>query len=194
MAGYPENSTYHISTEEIIDICKRQGLAFEASLETSVAANGLLKTVFVTSDKPVIFYSRKVSYDGEGLNGYVYRDPVFTGGTETIEITNPNDINPQANESIFLSGATVSNDGVLSRARVPVFANTSVQGKGESLEIIDDPQIIPPNSNTLFVIENRDINNPQTIASIVQWVEPTRIPGIILNSDGTFNRYNGKLL
>ena len=73
------NSTYHVSTEEIIDICKRQGRAFEASVDASgddeIAGGEALRTVFVTGDNPVIFFSRKLSYSGDGINAYLYRDP-----------------------------------------------------------------------------------------------------------------------
>lgn len=198
MAGYPENKTYHTFLSEIIDICKLQGAAFEASVDLSgvsaIPAGESVKTVFVTGSKPVIFYSRKLSYSGDGVNAYLYRDPSYTGGTEAIDINNPNDINPQANESIFLSGATVTDDGIASRAPVYVYGNTSVQGRGEVLEVIDSPQLMAPNSTFLFVLENRDTTNPQDVSSVVEFVEPDRIPGIVLNSDGTFNRYNGKLL
>ena len=68
-----------------------------------------------------------------------------------------------------------------------------MQGRGEVLEVIDDPQIIPPNSTVLFIIENRSSTSSQDVSSIVQWCEPERIPGLSI-VDGSFVRYSGKLL
>lgn len=193
MRGYPENTTYHITTEEIIDVCKRQGFAFESSVDLTIGAGESLKTVFKVGSKPVILYSRRLCYSGEGINAYVYRDPTYTGGVESVAINNPNDINPIANESVFLSDADITNDGTLSRAPVYAFSNISQQGQGALLESIEDPQKIPPNAEILFVLENRDAQSQQ-LSSIIQWVEADRIPGLVLNDDGTFNRYNGKQL
>lgn len=193
MAGYPDNTPYHITTDEIIDVCKRQGVAFEVSVDLTLAGNGTLKTVFITGERPVIFYSRKIGYNGSGINALIYREPVYTGGTESLDINNPNDINGAIPLSKLVSGATITGDGILSRAPVYVFGSTTNSNEGESLQTVDDPQIIPPNSTILLVFESRD-SQSQDLAAIAQWVEPTRIPGIVLNDDGTFDRYNGKTL
>ena len=193
MAGYPDYTPYHITTDEIIDVCKRQGVAFEVSVDLTLAGNGTLKTVFITGERPVIFYSRKISYNGSGINALIYRDPVYTGGTELLDINNPNDINGATPLSKLISGATITDDGILSRAPVYVFGSTTNSSEGESLQTVDDPQIIPPNSTILLVFESRD-SQSQDLAAIAQWVEPTRIPGLVLNNDGTFDRYNGKSL
>lgn len=183
--------------EEVVDIAKRQGLAFESSADFSgvneIAANETSKIVFVTGSKPVIFYSRRLSFSGVGVNAFIYRDPVYTGGTVSIDINNANDVNPATPLSSFISGATVTDDGVLSRAPVYVYGNESIQGKGAVLEVIDDPQLMLPNSTYLFVLKNRDVNNPQDIASIVQWVEVDRISGLIIQN-GNFVSYNGASL
>lgn len=194
MTGLLNNATYHVSMDEVIDICKRQGLAFESSVDVSIPSGGSLKTVFVTGSKPVVIHSRRVSYDSDGLNAFIYREPVYTGGSVTIEVNNPNDINPQPSQCSFISGATVTNDGIQSRAPVYVYGNTSKQGKGESLELIEDPQIVPPNSEVLFVLGSRDSTGAQQVASIVEWIEPDRIPGIVLDDNGDFVRYSGRQL
>lgn len=187
----------HRALDEVVDITKRKGLAFEASADYSgvdaIAADGKSEVIFVTGSKPVIFYSRRLSFAGVGVNAYIYRDPVYTGGTVSIETNNANDVNPAPPLSSFISGATVTDDGILSRAPVYVYGNASIQGKGAVLEVIDDPQLMLPNSTYLFVLKNRDINKPQDIASIVQWVEPSRIPGLIIQN-GAFVAYNGESL
>ncbi|AUG84885.1 hypothetical protein Athena1_0040 [Vibrio phage Athena1] len=189
----------HKSLEEIIDICKRQGLAFEASADfsgaNSISAGESSKIIFITGSKPVIFYGRRLSFSGVGVNAYIYRDPVYTGGTPaTIEVNNANDINPKTELSSFVIGATITDDGVLSRAPVYIYANESRQGKGLALESIDDPQLMPPNSVYLFVLENRDQTSAQDFASIVQFVEPDKIPGLVLDENGNFVSYTGEEL
>lgn len=188
----------HKSLEEIIDICKRQGFAFEASADFSganaIPAGGSSKIIFTTGSRPVIFYGRRLSFSGVGVNASIYRDSAYSGGTVSIDVNNANDINPQAALSSFISGATVTDDGILTRAPVYIYGNESNQGKGESLEAIDDPQIMPPNSTYLFVLENRDLSSAQDIASIVQWAEPDKIPGLVLDENGNFSSYTGELL
>ena len=185
------NSTYHVSTEEIIDICKRQGRAFEGSAEFASTGNDIFKTVFTTGENPVILYSRKISFSEDGVNAYLYRNPTYTGGT-AAEVNNPNDINPQDPTASIVVGATVTDDGILSRAPVYVFGNDSNQGNGSVLQVIDNPQHLPPNSDFLLVIESRDAA-AQEIASVIEWCEPERIPGLSI-VDGSFVRYSGKLL
>lgn len=182
--------TKHVMLDEIIDICKRKGQGFETSVEASLAAGDSLKTIFVTGSKPVIFYSRKISYDGVGINTRLYREPEYTGGSQTIEAYNANDGNPANSESVFISGSTINNDGTLTRAPVNVFGNSSNQGKGDALQVIDEPQKMMPGRTFNFVLENRDTNNPQTVFSIVGWVEADRIPGWIIQN-GNFVAYNG---
>lgn len=188
----------HKSLEEIIDICKRQGFAFEASVDFSgaqeIAGGESSKVIFITGSKPVIFYSRRLSFSGVGVDAYIYRDPIYSGGSVSIDINNANDINPQTELSSFISGATVTDDGILTRAPVFIYGNESNQGKGAVLEVIDEPQLMLPNSTYVFVLENRDANAAQDVASIVQWAEPDKIPGLVLDENGEFVTYTGELL
>lgn len=194
MAGYPENTTYHISTDEIVDIAFRQGFAFEASAEITLSNGGVSEVVFTTGSKPVILYSRQVSYEADGINFDVYRDPEFTGGsTSTVEILNSNDINPGTSECYFTTGATITDQGTKSRATVYSFGNDSNSGNGDALQVIGTPQILAPYSDILLIAENRDTQS-NDFASIVRWVEVDRIPGLVLDSNGDFVRYNGKTL
>lgn len=188
-------SNRHVSLEEIIGIAERQGYGYEASvLDVSIPAGDTLKTIFITGSRPVIFYSRRISYDSEGINAYIYRDPVYTGGTESIDVNNANDIVFHDEGSVFLSSANVTDDGVLTRSPVPVHGNTSNQGKGNVLQSIDTPQLMLPNRTFNFVIENRDSQSAQLIGSLVQWVEPVNIPDLELDESGNFVAYRGPIL
>jgi hypothetical protein len=194
MAGYPENTTYHIDTNQVIDIAFRQGFAFEASAEITLAGGDVSEVVFTTGSKPVILYSRQVSYEADGINFDVYRDPDFSGGSTTdIEVLNSNDINPGSPECYFTTGATITDQGVKSRATIYSFGNDSNSGNGGALQVIGTPQILAPNSSILLIAENRDTQQ-NDFASIVRWVEVDRIPGLVVDSNGNFIRYNGKTL
>ena len=186
-------SNEHMATEEVIDIANRQGVLFELSVDFTLTAGAFLKSVFKTGSKPVVFISRKVSFNGDGVNAFVYKNPTYTGGAK-VDTYNPNDINKKIETAEFLSGATVTDDGLQSRANKYVFGSDANQGKGGILQLIDlnEPQLILPNSELLFVIENRDAAN-QKIASHVKWIEPDNIPGLIIQ-DGEFVDYDGVTL
>lgn len=195
MSGYPENRTYHIHTDEIIDICKRQGCVFEASREVSIPAGGTVTSVFKTGNKPAILFARDIGYDGVGVNAFAYRDPNLSSNGSIEETTrNPSDINPQPATVEIYTSPTVVSIGAETRSPKYLFSNTSNQGSGQPAKTIESPQFILPNKLIVLTITNRDTNAAQNIFAELRWAEPTRIPGIVLNSDGTFNRYNGVLL
>lgn len=185
----------HVKTDDIIDIALRSGSFFETSLDQLVAANGMIYSIFQTGSNPVLFFGRELSYDGVGVNAFVNKDFTYTGGTLFTDFNSPNDINPKASTSSFLIGATVTDEGIFSRAPKYIYGNTSVQGRGSPTQAIDkeSPQMIKPNSQLLFILKSRDINNPQNIASHVKFIEPSSIPGLVFEN-GTFKLYNGELL
>lgn len=195
MSGYPINRTYHTNTDEIIDICKRQGCVFEASREVEITADATITSVFMTGEKPVILFARDIGYDGVGVNAFAYRDPDLTsnGSLETTT-RNPNDINPQDATAEIYINPTVVSIGTETRSPKYLFASTSNQAAGQASRTIESPQLILPNKLIVLTITNRDDNSAQTVFAELRWAEPDRIPGIVLNADGTFDRYNGKLL
>jgi hypothetical protein len=195
MSGYPENRKYHIHTDEIIDICKRQGCVFEASREVSIPAGGTVTSVFKTGNKPVILFARDIGYDGVGVNAFAYRDPsLSSNGTLETTTRNPNDINPQADTVEIYTSPTVVSIGTETRSPKYLFASTSNQAAGQSAKTIESPQFILPNKMIVLTITSRDTNSAQKVFAELRWAEVDRIPGIVLNSDGTLNRYNGRLL
>lgn len=195
MSGYPENRTYHIHTDEIIDICKRQGCAFEASREVSIPANGTVTSIFKTGNKPVVLFARDIGYDGVGVNAFAYRDPdLSSNGSLETTTRNPSDINPQpATVEIYVNPSVVSL-GIETRSPKYLFASTSNQAAGQASKTIESAQFILPNKLIVLTITNRGTNAAQKVFAELRWAELDRIPGIVLNSDGTFNRYNGVLL
>ena len=178
------------TVKELVNICERQGVAFQASAEFSLASGSPIETMFRTGSKPVIIYSRKISYDGAGLNAKLYRDAASSNGT-IIESFSTNDLIQNDAQSGFYSGATITVSGEETRAPSFIFGNSSNQGQGAALQAIDEPQIIPANSEYRFVLESR--SGTQTVASQVEWCELDNIEGLS-NSSGEWEYVGEDLL
>ncbi len=86
--------------KELVNICERQGFAFQASVVVDIPASTPLITFLQTGDKPIIITSRKLSYDGSGINAFLYRDASFTGGAP-IESFSVNDLVQKDAQSVF---------------------------------------------------------------------------------------------
>ncbi len=183
----------HVMISEIIDIAMRQGSAFEASTVFSISV-GLVNatsTLFRNnSNKLIILYSRRVSYDGGGLNLRVYRDPVYTGGTVIPDIIrNPNDINPVDPVTELVTGATVTSKGIETRSPEYIFGNQTGSGGGSPNQTIYSPQFVRPGKTLLLEIESRV--GTQVVSSKLEWVEVSRIPSIVSDDNYVTARYTG---
>lgn len=182
-----------------IDEWERQGVVFEASAILSLVAGanqsetitptdaGYSFASFKATTKPVVLFSRDISFDGSGVFAYVLRDPEHTGGTDFTSINNANDIKPKeatVEIKIGILGANISNVGVISRMPRFVFGNQSNQGNGGILQTIETPQYIAPNDELLLVFKNYSTSNAQKVASHLRWAEPDRIPQLWSPIDG----------
>ena len=184
------NDMLDLPTSTLIDLWERAGYVFESSSESLVGGGDNYDLIFTTGSRPVVLFGESVSYNGEGFNILIYRDPVYTGGTPVVEINNPNDVNPANNTCGIIGGATISNAGTLTRAPKYVFGNPTNQGQGGTLEVVQSPQIILPNKELLIRIVNRDSAN-QDIASHLRWAEPPYIQDYTINDAGEFVSYKG---
>jgi hypothetical protein len=176
------------------------GYVFEASAEFSIPANGESINIFTSGDRPVILFSRVLSRDGVGVDAYIYRDPVFTGGIpvtwENDGYQNSNDINPKSGlvEITQLPVLTTpGNYGTLTRSPIRIFANTSNQGKGDYIDVIESPQLLLPNKSICLRLKNRETSSVQKIASHLRWVEPRTMPDLSI-IDGVFKGYTGRVI
>ncbi len=183
----------HVMIEEVIDIAMRQGFAFEASTEFSIStglANATSTLLKNNGNKLVILYSRRVSYDGAGVNLRVYRDPVYTGGTILTDvIRNPNDINPDNSDVQLISAPTITSKGEETRSPERIFGNQTGSGGGAPNQTIFSPQFIKPGKSLLLEIESR--SGTQAVGSKLEWVEVSRIPGIVSDDNYVTARYTG---
>lgn len=185
----------HKSIEEIIDICKRQGLLFEAAREFTLPASSESKSLFVTGSKPAILISRQISFDGDGVDCYSYRDPEVSNlGAPETTIRNPSDINPKNPTVNLYASATIESDGIETRKFVPLMTGTGIlQPNGSGIQTIETEHSILPNKQINHVISNRSDSAQQVYASLT-WIEPDRIPGLVINENGEFVSYTGEEL
>lgn len=204
MPNYPwKNDQFKfMPTSQLIDVWGRAGYVYETSVDLSISSSGNVRTIFIVGDRPVVIFSRQISYNGDGVNLDIYRDPDYSGGT-SLEYYNANDVCPQPNIAEpsgndaqgdkILSGATVSDVGIKTRATVYVYGNESNQGKGAPTQAIGSPQILYPGETICFVITNRD-TAAQSVASLVRWASPPSIEDYIFTSDGALFKYKGPII
>lgn len=182
-----------VTIEDVRNICEVSGVAFETSAEISIGSSSDHYTLIYTGNKPFILYERKVSYDGEGFNAFIYRDPIIaniTGGTllEGSSFQNSNDFIDEESGITITVDVTVpdGSEGELTRRPEYVFGNTSNQSQGDALQLIGTPQMVPADKYLLLRLQNRD-NSSQSLASHLRWLEPSNIPGIeLVNGEWTY--------
>lgn len=183
--------------DEIIDICVRQGKTFEASREVSLAASETKYSVFRTGSKPVILFNRAFGYSGAGINVFMYRDPTYAApedvGTLETTIRNPNDTNAQTATVQLYAGTAPDTLGVETRTPARLFAGTSPTSNGEPIKTIGRPQLVLPNKDLLLFFTNRSGSTAEQVTALLEWAEPDRIPGVIIQN-GQFVAYNGASL
>lgn len=147
------------------------GIQFEGSKNFGELAGGtVLNTIFRTGKYPVSLKRRLVSFTGTGVTGEIYQNPTFTGGTQE-SYQNATTISPEVGLSqIIVNLSTLTDDGTLAFAPVHAFGNTSNQGKGGVLTLVEPEHILAPNTDFLLRLTSLD-SNPQTIASHIVWYE-----------------------
>lgn len=146
------------------------GLQFEASKNFGdIPTGGVLDSIIRTGSTPVSLKKRSVSFTGEGLQGEIFINPTFTGGNiETYQ--NATTISPNIGSAQILTGITLQDEGTLVFAPVYAFGNTSNQGKGGLLTLMEPEHILAPNTDFLFRLTSLD-SSTQKIASHLTWYE-----------------------
>lgn len=171
-----------------------RGVCYEASAVISLAAGNDTPALVMGEagthyavikappDRALILFSREISFDGDGVYAYVYRDPTFTPSGTTLTwandgINNPNDIKSRPSTATIEVNVTPTDLGELSRSAKFIFGNQSNQGKGGILQTIEIPQIIAPNEELLLVFKNIG-GNTERVGSHLVWVEVEYIEGL----------------
>lgn len=185
-----------IMFQELIDIARFQGNAFDASKYVEdVTSSDTIRTLMVnTSNRPVILHSRTVNFTGDGVVANIYREPVFD--EELVDLTlddiirNPNDINPDTTNVQFYSDMTVTDMGTQTRATDYLFGNQTGSGGGAPGQLLPSPQIMKPGQIYLLDIAGKS-SNSQDVAAKLEWIELDGIPGFEFADNGDFISYKG---
>lgn len=148
----------------------KNGVQYEASKNFgSVAGSTSIDTIFTTGSLPVALKGRVVSFTGDGVSAFIFKAPSFTGGS-TEAFQNATDINPVAGGITITTGVTLTDDGTLLFAPIHAFGNSSNQGKGGILTLLEPEQILAPNTDYLLRLTSLDAS-AQNIASHLRWYE-----------------------
>lgn len=164
------NNTRAMTVQSYTEGNSKQGLQHEYAVYIpDFVGLSVSKTIFKTGDKPVILKARLASYTGDGLVLGINQDAIYTGGTPASSY-NATTINPVAPVAGFIVGATITNDGTKIFADEYLIGNTSIQGKGGTLQIAGRERILKPNTTFLFYTTSLD-TQPQDIAFFDSWYE-----------------------
>lgn len=164
------NGLAGIIAQSYTEANSKLGTSQEASTYIPVVA-GLAEndTIFLTGAKPVILKSRKISFTGIGVVAEIFEGPTYTGGAPAV-YQNSNAINPVTGLTTIIVGATVTVDGFLRFAPVPLIGSASNQSRGAVGIAAGGEEVLKPNTAYLFRITSLDPAN-QAIASFLSWYE-----------------------
>lgn len=159
-----------MTTQSYTEANSKLGAEHEGSTYIpSLAGLGVNNTIFLTGAKPVILKARRVSFSGLGVIAEIFESPTYTGGTANV-YQNSNAINPITGLTTIIVGSTVTLDGVLKFAPVPLIGSSSQQSKGATSVVAGSEQILKPNTAYLFRITSLD-PQIQSVASFLSWYE-----------------------
>lgn len=198
-----------MSYDQLIDIWDRAGFVYETSIDISLNQSESVESIFASGSRPVVIFSRELSFNDIGINAEVLRpdpngSPVgsYTGGS-LLEYYNANDICPQPNYQTpageqpqgdrIYTDVTITGDWINSRAPRPIFGPESNQSSGAIAQAIGAPQVIGPNSLLQFILTNRSSSNAQNVSSYLRWASVPNIGDYIFDATGAFTQYKGPI-
>lgn len=163
-----------ITTQTYDEVNKKNGSQWESSTRVQLTGTtGVLLTVFRTGSKPVDLKQRVLGFDGLGLVGRIYRNPVYSGGTTGNWWSMRTSMALVQPEAQIITGATVTNRGTEIAAPIYAFGPASQQSKGSTPTPYASNRIFDePNTDYLLAIETLD-SQSQYISSRLEIFEGT---------------------
>ena len=169
--------TRAITIQDYREANVKKGLEYEGSVLFSLAGGASSNTIFLTGDLDVSLKARVINYSGDGIKADIFELPTYTGGT-AVAYQNANSyatppagsIPPAVGLVQILSGATITDNGVLKFAPVYGLGNTSNQGKGATNQTLGNEHILKSNTAYLLRITSLD-DQAQSVASFLSWYE-----------------------
>lgn len=151
----------------------KQGLQYEYSTDNStLAAGGVQRLLFVTGSKPAIIKSRQLSFTLTKITTRVYKNPTYTGGAPAT-IYNLNDINPQPSTVTILTGANITDPGEEFGAPNYIYGAAGI-GNSESGTFTAQgiERVLAPNTAYVLELENSG-SGEHAISAYLTWYEGT---------------------
>lgn len=147
----------------------RTSKVFNASRRvTGVATGATLDSVFITGNRPVIFFERNIGRSGSGVSAAIYRGPTYTGGTPA-EVFNTNDVIFTPSTITLLTSPSVTVVGEQTIATSYAIGNTTGAGQG-GIAVMGQPLYMLPNTAYLLRITNLDAG-ASDFTSFISWYE-----------------------
>lgn len=149
---------------------KKRGLQWEASRLVTIASSAPANNVYSiirTGSMPVDLKARTLGYTGLGVIGRIYKNPIYTGGTNDPWFNmNPRYLGTQP-EIQLLVGMTVSNKGTLCGADIIDIGPESNQSRGATPRESGSNRILDePNTAYLLEIASLDPGSQQVMARL----------------------------
>lgn len=144
------------TTQPFIEANVKNGTQWELSFENStVAAGASLDSVLLTGNQYVLVKSRIISFTGSRIEGDVYKNPVYTGGS-TVPIYNLNTSIVTPVMSSFKTGVSVSSVGTEIAARTHAYGtDTNVNQTVGAYAVQGVERVLAPNTAYLLRITNQ---------------------------------------
>ena len=161
-----------LNTQSYTESNIKLGVEHEAARLFTLAGNASSDSILITGSNPIALKARTIGYDGIGIAAFVFRAPIYSGGSALIVPRNPNDINPVVSEVSLYTDAVVTNDGVEVFAPSYMLGGSHKQNKGAVLADMGQEKILRPNTTYLLRITSLDSQTMQA-ASYISWYEGT---------------------
>lgn len=134
----------------------KNGTQWEVSFENnSLAAGAFSDAVMTTGNQYVLIKNRQLTFTGAEIEVSVYKNVVFTGGTN-LPIYNLNTVIGGAPLAVLKAGVTVSNTGTEIAAKNHAYGtDTNVQQAVGTYNVNGLERVLAPNTSYLLRIQNQ---------------------------------------
>lgn len=144
------------TTQPFVESNVKNGTQWEVSFENnSVAAGSNVDAVMTTGNQFVLIKSRLISFTGSEIEASVYKNPIFTGGSD-LPIYNLNTGFVAAPLAVVKAGVTVSNIGTEIAAKTHSYgSDTNAHQTVGAYNVVGIERVLQPNTSYLLRIYNQ---------------------------------------
>lgn len=149
-----------------------EGLCFECSTLQSVANSGAtIEWLFITGDKRVIVYDRKVTPNGDEMTYQAFKGATVSANGTAQTIVKRNGNSPISTTVQIFSAPTITDDG----AGIPPVYIPGSSGVGQTSNGQFDREgfvrVLEPNTTYMTRVTNSGSKNPAKVEWYLMWAE-----------------------